>query len=96
MFVGKRIDEPTLVKIKRNIDFKNHSLNNISHKTLKCEPADDQNTLSKSYVVSLSESDRTWPDLPLVVVDQDSENNNINLTISVFLLLKQIQQLITN
>ena len=59
-------------------DFKDNSLSNLWHTTLISEAISDNHAANKSSVDSLSENDRSKPDLSVVFNYQDNEfDNNI-------------------
>ena len=68
------------LRIENHIDFKNHSLNNISQDTSSSEPTDDNHVATNFYVDSLSENDRNIRSLSTLFNDQVIEFDNFMLT----------------
>ena len=64
----------------KNIEFNNHSSGKISPITLNAEPTDEYQTLTKSFVDSLSETNGIRQDMFIIFGDQDNEFDNIKLS----------------
>ena len=79
-FVDQSFNKPTLVRNNETTDSKNNSLGNISKITIILEPTDDNRATTKSYVDSVSRSNRIRRNSFMVMNDQGNDFNDNNLS----------------